>query len=256
MIERTMKQAQIEQIPTVDVFGISISRLGMDETVSYVTNRINSGDSLHIVTNNPIMLMHGLENPQFYDVLKQADLHVPDGTGLVWAAGVLAEGVKERVPGIELMHELLKAGQNDGWKVFLLGASSDVVEETAERIAEQYPGIHVAGYRDGFFSSEEDPEVVRQIQEVSPHLLFVARSLELQEGWIAKHRQELNARCMMGVGGSFDVIAGKVKRAPVLFQKLRLEWFYRLLKQPTRFKRMLVLPRFVMRVQREKRKRD
>lgn len=243
-------------IPTVDVFGLPISCFDQDETVEYVTNSINNGHSLHIVTNNPVMLMHGLEHPEFYQVLKQADLHVPDGTGLVWAARVLAEGVKERVPGIELMHDLLRAGETDHWKVFLLGATADVVEEAAKRIAAQYPRIEIVGYRDGFFSSAQDDEVVRDIQKVAPDLLFVARSLELQEGWIAKHRHQLKAKCMMGVGGSFDVIAGKVKRAPKIFQKLRLEWFYRLLKQPTRFTRMLVLPRFVLRVRREQRQRD
>ena len=243
-------------VPTVDVFGIPISTLDRNETVDYIANCINERKSLHVITNNPIMLMHGLEHPDFYQVLKQADLHVPDGTGLVWAAGVLAEGVKERVPGIDLMHDLLERGENYGWRVFLLGASAEVVEETAGRIAAKYPRIQVVGWHDGFFSPDEDESIVRRIREASPELLFVARSLEMQEGWIAANRQKLNVPCMMGVGGSFDVIAGKVKRAPLLLQKMRLEWFYRLLRQPSRLTRMLVLPRFVLRVEREKQKRS
>jgi N-acetylglucosaminyldiphosphoundecaprenol N-acetyl-beta-D-mannosaminyltransferase len=119
-------------------------------------------------------------------------------------------------------------------------------------LALQYPGTTIAGYRDGYFGPDQDPEVINEIVKAAPDLLFVARGADTQEPWIAKYKDVLRVPVMMGVGGSFDVISGRTKRAPVAFQKLRLEWLYRLLKEPTRFRRMLALPKFAVRVLREK----
>lgn len=180
-------------------------------------------------------------------------MNVPDGAGLVWAASQLGEDVAERVAGFDLMHELLKTGENYGWSVFLLGAAPDVVEKAAENFAARYPRIRIAGWHHGYFDADEDERIVEEVRRAEPDLLFVARSLDTQEQWIARHRDALGARLMMGVGGSFDVVAGKLKRAPLFMQKLKLEWLYRLLQEPTRIGRMLALPRFVVKVRREKR---
>ncbi|MNJ62057.1 putative N-acetylmannosaminyltransferase [compost metagenome] len=130
----------------------------------------------------------------------------------------------------------------------MLGASPEVVQETAKRLKAQYPRTEIVGYRDGYFGLEQDDEVIEEIRRTSPDLLFVARGADTQEPWIAKYKHRLAVPVMMGVGGSFDVISGRTKRAPKVFQKLRLEWLYRLLKEPTRFRRMLALPKFVVRV--------
>lgn len=241
-------------IPTVDVFGIPVSQMNMRETVEFLSDAIHKRKSLQVITANPIMFMEALQNPDYYAVMKQADLNVPDGTGLVWAAQYLAEGVKERVAGFDLMHELLKTGENYGWGVYLLGASADVIDVTAKRLQEMYPGVRIVGWRNGFFGADEDEAVVEAIRKASPDLLFVARSVYTQEPWIAQHRDKLKVPVMMGVGGSFDVIAGKTKRAPLIMQKMHLEWFYRLVQEPSRFPRMLALPRFVIRVLNEKRR--
>ncbi len=241
-------------IPTTEIFGVRISRLGMKETVEYIADAIHSGRSLHVITANPIMFMHALEHPEFHQVMREADLNVPDGAGLVWAASYLGEGVAERVAGYDLMHELLKTGQNYGWSVFLLGAAADVVETAADNIARQYPRIRIAGWHHGYFKEEDDERIVKMVQQAAPDLLFVARSLDTQERWIARYRDQLGARLMMGVGGSFDVVSGKLKRAPLFMQRLGLEWLYRLWQEPSRIGRMLALPRFVLRVRQEKKR--
>lgn len=239
-------------IPTVSVFGVAVSKWGMKETVAYLTEAVSARQPHHIITANPIMMMAAIENPKYKAMMQSAELIVPDGNGLVWAARKGGDPVKERVPGYELLHELMKQGERLGWKVYLVGAAPDVIKETARRLALQYPGTEIVGYRDGYFSTEEDREVITGIVKTAPDLLFVARGADTQEPWIAKYKDELQVPVMMGVGGSFDVISGRAKRAPMIFRKLRLEWLYRLLKEPTRFRRMLALPKFAVRVMREK----
>ncbi|MNZ72418.1 putative N-acetylmannosaminyltransferase [compost metagenome] len=145
----------------------------------------------------------------------------------------------------------MKRGEQEGWRVYLLGSTREVIEEASRRLKAQYPGVLIVGCRDGYFGPEQDNEVIRDIVAAAPHLLFVARGADTQEPWIAKYKQTLGVPVMMGVGGSFDVISGRTKRAPKLFQNLRIEWLYRLLKEPTRFRRMLALPKFAIRVMRE-----
>lgn len=249
-----MSQSAISSVPTVSIYGIQFSKLNMQDTVRYLTQRVEQRAATQVITGNPIMVMAGLDSPDFHRVMCGAELVVPDGTGVVWAASHIGEPVAERVPGFDMMHKLLEVGQTRGWRVFLLGSSQEVIERTAKKLEEQFPGVVIAGYRNGFFGPDDDASVIREIRESSPDLLFVARGLNTQEPWIAQYKQELSVPVMMGVGGSFDIIAGVLKRAPRIFQKLRLEWFYRLLQQPSRFGRMFVLPKFVVKVMRDKEK--
>lgn len=238
-------------VPTVSVFGIPVCKWGMRDTVEYLSQVVASGTPHQIITANPIMIMSALESPEYKQMMQAAELIVPDGSGVVWAAQKGGDPVAERVAGIDLLHELLLQGVKEQWRVYLLGSTPEVIEETAGRLSRQYPGLIIAGYRDGYFGPEQDEEVVQAIKEAAPHLLFVARGADTQEPWIAKYKQSLGVPIMMGVGGSFDVISGKTKRAPLVFQKLRLEWLYRLLRQPSRLPRMLALPKFTVRVMRE-----
>ncbi|MNI19052.1 putative N-acetylmannosaminyltransferase [compost metagenome] len=169
----------------------------------------------------------------------------------MWASQKGGNPVAERVPGFDLLHELMKRGEREGWRVYLLGSASEVIKEASRRLKAQYPGVEIVGCRDGYFGPDQDDEVIRDIAEAAPHILFVARGADTQEPWIAKHKNRLGVPVMMGIGGSFDVISGRTKRAPKLFQKFRIEWLYRLLKEPTRFRRMLALPKFAIRVMRE-----
>jgi len=234
-----MGETIAKTVPTVSIYGIAVSRMNMRETVEYLTAVIEARTPHQVITANPIMVMAALERPDYMAVMRRAELVVP---------------VAERVAGFDLMHKLLERGREKGWKVFLLGAAHDVVRASAERLEQMYPGIRIVGWRDGFFKSEQDGEVVDEIVAAAPDLLFVANSLDRQEPWIDRYKSRLNVPVMMGVGGSFDIVAGRLKRAPLFFQRMRLEWFYRLLQEPKRFKRMLALPKFVMRVIRDKKK--
>jgi N-acetylglucosaminyldiphosphoundecaprenol N-acetyl-beta-D-mannosaminyltransferase len=235
--------------PAVSIFGLPFSKMDMAQTVDYLARRIGERRPTQVITGNPIMVMAALERPDYYRVMEQAELIVPDGAGIVWASRIAGDPAPERVAGFDLLHELMREGERRRWSAYLLGARQDVVGEVARRLQERYPLVRIAGFRNGYFGPEEDAAVVAAIREAAPDLLFVARdALTTQEPWIARYKHELGVPVMMGVGGSFDVIAGRTKRAPVLFQKLGMEWFYRLLRQPARAGRMAALPRFALKV--------
>ena len=240
-----------KQLPTVPIFGIPFSKLSMDETVSYLTQAIEEGRLTHVITANPIMVMEALDNPAFDRVLRRADMIVPDGAGVVWAAKAGGNPVAERVAGFDLMHRLLEEGEKRRWTAYLLGTTQEIIEAAAEKLQLQYPQVRIVGYRNGFFGPSEDEAIVEEIRELKPHLLFVARGME-KEAWNADYKQRLGVPFIMGVGGSFDIVSGQLKRAPMLYQKLKLEWLYRLLQEPSRYKRMLALPKFVVKVLRNK----
>lgn len=236
------------KFPTVTLYGVPFSKMNMQETVTYLSEAIEARVPHRVVTGNSVMLMAGLDNPDFHRALATADLVVPDGAGVVWAAQHVKQPVQERVAGIDLLHELMAEGNLRGWRVYLLGAAEEMITAARDKLQQQYPGVVIVGCRNGFFTDQEDAGVVASIQEAKPDILFVARGAMNQEPWIEKHANALRVSVMMGVGGSFDIIAGKLKRAPKLFQRLGLEWLYRLLKQPSRLPRMLVLPRFALKV--------
>jgi N-acetylglucosaminyldiphosphoundecaprenol N-acetyl-beta-D-mannosaminyltransferase len=233
------------------ILGVPFSTRSFDETVAYLVSRIESGERTHVVTANPEIVMVAREQPSFQSILEQAYV-VPDGIGIVYAAKWTNQPIAERVTGIELMEALMEQADRHQWKVYLLGASPDVNRLAAEKLAARYPGARIVGYRDGYFQTNEEEDVARDIAEKQPHLLFVAMGAPKQDQWIAAWWDQLGVPLAMGVGGSFDVIAGKVKRAPALWQKLHLEWLYRLLSQPSRWKRQLAIPRFVWTVMWEK----
>lgn len=187
---------------------------------------------------------------------------VPDGIGLVIASKIIGKPLTERVTGIDLMENLLQYAHHKKYSVYLLGGKSGIAEEACGKIKEKYPGLIIAGYHHGYFKGlhtgyeghQEELDVLTRINEAKPDILFVALGAPKQEYFIDRYMQELDAKLFMGVGGSLDVYSGKVERAPVFYQKFGLEWLYRGLKEPWRFKRMSVLPKFVIEVLRRKEK--
>lgn len=244
--------ASLQAIPKVRIYGVPISKMSMKQTVDYLAKVIELKKPHQVITANPIMVMAAQDDPSYLKMMQRAELIVPDGTGVVWAANRVGQPVAERVPGYDLIHELMKVGEKKHWKVYLLGASNEVIQAAAAKIHTLYPQVSLVGVRDGYFGDAEDAQVIQAIRDAAPDILLVGRAAANQEPWIGKYKEQLNVPVMMGVGGSFDVLSGKLKRAPVLFQKLRLEWFYRLLQEPWRYKRMLLLPKFAVKVMRDK----
>lgn len=249
---QTIIQTDPQTVPTTRIFGVPFSKMSMQQTVEYLAERIEAKLPTQVVTANPEIVMVALEQPAYHEVLQQVDLIVPDGTGIVWAASYQGDPVAERVPGYDLLLELVSRGSRQGWCIYMLGAGSEVVAKAAKKLKTLYPGIKVVGCRDGYFTDDQLPDLLKEIQNAKPDLLFVGLGAPKQELWIHRHKAALQVPVMMGVGGSFDGLAGKVPRAPQLFRKLRLEWFYRLLMQPSRWRRMLALPKFAVKVVREK----
>jgi len=205
-----------------------------------------------VVTLNPEMIMAAQHDGELRRALEESSLVVADGIGVVWASRVLRQPLPERIAGIDLAVAVLQVAAAQGRAVFFLGGEEGVAERAAERLCRRFPGLRVAGVHHGYFTEAENHRIVRMIAEKAPDLLLVGLGAPKQELWIYRNLGFLGARVAMGVGGALDVFAGRVKRAPVAWQKLGLEWAYRLIQQPWRFRRMLALPKFAAAVLRRR----
>ncbi|MDR7433906.1 MAG: WecB/TagA/CpsF family glycosyltransferase [Armatimonadota bacterium] len=229
----------------VHLLGVRIDLLSMEEAVARIEQFIQDGSPHHVVTADASAILRAYEDPRFREILGNASLVVPDGIGVVWAARLFGRHVPERVPGVELVERLCALSAEKGYTVFLLGAAPGVAEEAARVLSTRYPGLRVVGTHHGYFRPEEEEGILARIQGNRPHLLFVALGVPAQEAWIARHRDILGVPVSIGVGGSFDVLSGRLRRAPRWMQRLGLEWLFRLLQEPWRWRRILALPRFV-----------
>nr|WP_263313779.1 WecB/TagA/CpsF family glycosyltransferase [Mammaliicoccus sp. Marseille-Q6498] len=237
---------------TINVLGLPFANLTAIEMVDRVKHFVNQDtvDNMFIVTANPEIAHYAYNNNHYQRRIRQADYIVPDGIGIVKAAKYLNTPLKERVPGIELMEEMLNIANASSKKVFLLGSSKEGVKETRKILERQYPNItfdHKHGYKHVL-----DHKVTSKIKKFNPDFIFVAMGYPKQEDWIYYNRHHFEHTVMMGVGGSFDVISGNVKRAPKMFIKLNLEWFYRIVTDLKRLERAFKIPLFIKEVQFQK----
>ena len=194
----------------------------------------------YVVTPNPEFLLAAEKDPEFQSVLNRADLVLPDGIGVLYSAKVLGTPLKERIPGIEFAADMLDVLNEMGGRLFLLGAKPGVAEQAGRRILEERPNIVLCGTQDGYFKDEE--AVLVRVAEAKPDLLFVCLGAPKQEKWMARWGHHTGARLAIGLGGCLDVFAGNVERAPESWQRMNMEWAYRLKKEPKRIGRMVKLP--------------
>lgn len=238
--------------PLAQVLGLPVDAVDMAGALSLLRTAIETHRPAQVVTLNAEMAMLGLADPAFRTVVENAGLVVPDGAGVVWALRRGGQPVG-RLPGIELTQALLGLAESEGWGVYVLGASPEVNAGAVAEIVRRHPRLRLVGARDGYFTAETEDVILSSIRSAAPDILLVALGVPRQEHWIAQHQGALGVSVAIGVGGSLDVLAGKVQRAPVLMQRLNLEWLYRLLKEPWRWRRMMALPRFVGAVLKERR---
>lgn len=231
----------------VDVLGIEFEHTTKSETIHTLEKRIKDNKKTFIVTANPEIVMYAQRDQQYQKIVQSADYIIPDGIGIIMGAKLLKNPLPERIPGFELMKDLLTIAGKQQLRVFFLGARENVLNKAIDNVKHDYPGIQIAGSHHGFFN-EEDPEVAKMVQESNPDMVFVALGFPRQERWISNNAHLFQKGLFMGVGGSFDVLSGTVKRAPALWRKLNIEWLYRLIKQPQRWKRMTFLPIFMLKV--------
>lgn len=228
----------------VDVLGVPVDNVTMDQAVEVVDRLVRAGAGGLVVTPNPEMVMAARRDPELLAVLREADLAVPDGVGLVWASRLLGRPLAGRVAGYDLFLRLLELAARRDYRVYLLGGAPEVAAAAESRIRKTYGATTVVGFRHGYFTAGELPAVLDAIRAAGPHLVFVGMGSPRQERWMGRNRSALAKMVLMGVGGSFDVIAGRVARAPEGWQRANLEWLYRLVREPRRLRRQLVLPRF------------
>jgi len=231
----------------IDILGVEFDSLSVLQAVEHALEIIRGEKNSYIVTANPEIIWMARRDTALRSAVGGAELVIPDGIGVILAARILGTPLPGgRVPGIDLVTALLEKMAETGGRVFLLGAKPGVAKEAAQMLARKNEGLIISGTADGYFSDDEP--VIDQVNMAKPDLLLVCLGAPKQELWMARNIGRLCVPLCIGLGGSLDVFAGRVKRAPVFFQKLGLEWFYRLLREPYRIKRMIKLPLFVLAV--------
>lgn len=237
----------------IDVLGVGFDNLTMSEAVERGMSLLRGEGAHYAVTPNPEIVEACLEDSETRQAVNGADLVLADGVGVIKGAAMLGTPLKEKVPGVEFAAHLMEKMAGEGMSLYLLGAKPGVAELAAERLPKQHPGLKIAGAHDGYF--KEDGPVVEAIRQSGADCVFVCLGAPKQEKWMAKNAAATGAKLLCGLGGSLDIFAGTVERAPKFWRDHNLEWFYRLCKEPRRIGRMMRLPMFLVHVKQEKRKR-
>ncbi len=231
---------------TVDILGVTVDREDFATALETAKGYLETDFAHAIYTPNPEIIMKAYRSPEYASILNRAAMVVPDGIGVVYGSKIVGKPVKERVAGYDLSCALLAHAGKTGKRLFLFGGKPGIAAQAAEKIQELYPGIIIAGTTHGYHESFD--HVSAEIAESHADIVLVCLGAPKQETWIDRNKDTTGAKVLIGAGGSLDVFAGTVKRAPAFFRKLNLEWFYRLIKQPSRIGRMMDLPRFALTV--------
>ena len=237
----------------IDVLGVGFDNVNMEEAVAAGMALLQGEKASYVVTPNPEIVEVCRQDPAAMEAVRNADLVLPDGIGVVKGAAILGTPLKGRVPGIEFASGLMEKMAVSGHSLFLLGAKPGVAEMAAEKLSKKYPGLRIAGTHDGYF--KDDAPVVSEIAASGADCVFVCLGAPKQEFWMRRNGEATGAKLLCGIGGSLDVFAGVVERAPKFWCDHNLEWFYRLCKEPKRIGRMMKLPLFLVHVYQEKGKR-
>ena len=230
----------------IEIMGVPFDNVTMDEAISHARELLAGSEPCYCVTPNSEIVYEAMRNPELLSVLRGAAMVLPDGAGVVLASKLLKTPLKEKVAGVDFADRLLALLCEQGGKVYLLGSAPGIAEQAAAKMIEKHPGLQICGMADGYF--KDAAPVIEAINASEPDVLFVCLGAPKQEFFMRDHLGEIHAKLMIGLGGSLDSFAGTVKRAPKWMIKLNLEWFYRLLKQPSRLGRMMRLPKFLLAV--------
>ncbi len=236
----------------VNVLGIQFDNLNISDAVEQCIRYLDQKLKAYIVTPNAEIVYDALHDPELAGIINSADLVLPDGIGVIKASNYYGTPIQERIAGVDFGLALCERLQNSPYSLFLFGAKPGIAEDAAKKLIERFPSLKICGTQNGYYDNEE--KTLDAIRSAKPDLIFVCLGAPKQEKLIAKYIQSFDHVVMIGLGGSLDVYAGAVKRAPKVFIKLGLEWFYRLIIQPTRIKRILKLPKFLYAAKKESKK--
>lgn len=227
----------------IDVMGLKFDSVTMDEALSRAEALLRGEKAAYVVTPNAEIAYEALHDIQLREMLNGADLMLPDGAGVVLASKLLRTPVKQKVAGVDFAAGLLGILERNGQSLYLLGGKTGIGELAAQKMLEAHPQLRIAGIADGYF--QDEAPVIAKINASGADALFVCLGAPKQERFMVQHRQELHVHLMAGLGGSLDAFAGTVQRAPAWMIRLNLEWLYRLIREPKRFRRMLRLPKYL-----------
>lgn len=227
-----------------NILGVEFDNFTVEETVEKAISSLKNDKPFVIYTPNPEIVNVAKKDKEFTDILNQADVVTPDGIGIVYASKILKGHIKFRAPGFDISTGIIEKLNESGGSVYLFGGKEGVASKAGTNLQNKYKNLKIAGTHNGYFS--DDTDIIADIKEKSPDLLLVCLGAPKQEKWIHKNKNNLNAGIIIGAGGSIDVYAGNVKRAPEIFTNNGLEWLYRLIKEPSRYKRMTKLPLFLV----------
>lgn len=233
------------------LLGSRVDGAGFAQALSRIAAFAQTTTPHQIVTANTLMLLAAERDDELRELIESAALVIPESWGLYWASRHLRRPLPRFTPGIDLMTALCAQARDTGRSVFLLGAEPGAAERSAERLVALFPGLRIAGCRHGYFSRGEEAQVLSEIRSARPTYLFVGMSVPAQEKWIARRLAELQTPVVMGVGGSFDVLSGRLRRAPRWMRRLGIEWMFRLAQEPWRWRRIAQLPVFMGKILRE-----
>ena len=233
-------------IDEVKILGVNMSNLSQEDLVNILIEEISRYDPCYIVTPNPEIVFIASTDKNFRNILNAAKYRIPDGIGIIMASKILGKPIKERVSGVDVFELIGNLGKI---RIYLLGSREEIVSHTARTLKEKYDNIEDIGFHNGYFNSDQNEDILLKIKEFNPHILFVGMGCPKQEEWIYNNYKKTSANVVIAIGGSFDVVSGFKKRAPLIIRKIGLEWFYRFLQEPSkRWKRLFRLPSFLIMV--------
>lgn len=241
---------------TLEIFGVKIHNTTLDEATKQVDSYLKKDGLKAIYTPNTEIVMAAKDDEDLKDLINRGNLIIPDGIGLIYGSRIKKRPLQERVTGFDLSMNLLKIADENAYSIYLLGGKEGTAKIAVENIKKNYPNIRIAGYHHGYFKGshmgyenhEDELEIINQINLLDPDIIFVGLGFPKQEIWIDANKDRIRGKVIIGNGGVMDILAGNSKRAPEIYQKLGLEWFYRLIKEPSRIKRQMVLPQFMLKV--------
>lgn len=241
---------------TIEIFGVKVHNTTLEEATRTIESYLR-GEKLNIIyTPNTEIVMVAKDDNKLKELLNNGNLITADGIGLIYGSRIKKRPLQERVTGFDMSINMLKIANANNYSLYLLGGKDGIAKNAAENIKKDYPNIKIAGYHHGYFkgshtgdvSSQDEKNIVNEISSVNPDIIFVGLGFPRQEIWIDSNKDKIKARVIIGNGGVMDILSGNAKRAPEIYQRLGLEWFYRLVRDPSRIKRQMVLPKFMFKV--------
>ncbi len=231
-----------------NILGVPFANITPGEAVDTLFSYMNSDGKYMVFTPNPEMVMEARKNDEFMKILNKSSMNVPDGIGIVYASKLTKNPIKYRVAGYDMLLGVFDKMKDKGKTAYFFGSAPEIADKAKEAVEQRFKGLKIVGTANGYFDEKRENEIIAEINEKKPDLLLVGIGFPKQEKWIYNHLNDLDIKVAVGVGGSFDGWSGNVKRAPEFFVKHGLEWFYRLIKQPSRIGRMMQLPLFMLKV--------